>query len=201
MPDRTRPRRASTLRFVLGTLLAALGLWACASAEPRRTRADLTHPFLGPDYSAWLIGPIAAMASPQEIDAYLALSGDAEAREFIDAFWRMRQPANSSTNDALETYRKRCAVADQKFGEGGLLGQRTDRGTVYVLYGPPTATQFQISPAPQDPPIELWAYDAGVPAGLDGKRPEKFYRFIKRGEVTVTYRPTTPRIRPRPFSG
>jgi len=187
--------------LLIGPLLALLGLWGCASAEPRRTRADLTHPFLGPDYSAWLVGPIAAMATPQEIDAYLALSGDAEARAFIDGFWRKRQQPNSSTNDALETYRRRCAVADQKFSEGGLLGQRTDRGTVFVLHGPPATTQFQISPAPQDPPIELWVYGADAPAGLDGKRPAKFYRFIKRGDVTVTYTPTTPRNRPRPFSG
>ncbi len=185
-------------RFVLACLVAG-GLWGCAGGgAPTLTRAELTNPALGIDYSAWLIGPIAAMATPEEIGTYLSLRSDDEARELIDRFWEKRRPnPNSSTNEALETYRKRCSVADRQFSEGGLLGQRTDRGTVYVLYGPPQETQFQISPAPQDPAIELWVYPAGAPAGLDGKRPSRFYRFIKRGEVTTTYRPVSPRPAPR----
>jgi GWxTD domain-containing protein len=182
----------------------AVLLSACAGggAEKPRTRADLMHPFLSPDYSAWLIGPIAAMATPEEIDAYLALTGDQEANEFIDRFWAKRQPnANSSTNDLLDLYRKRVSAADRLFSEGGLLGQRTDRGTIYVLYGAPTTSQFQISPAPQDPAIEVWVYEAEAKPGLDGKRPAKFYRFIKRGPVTVTYTPVAARRRPSPFPG
>lgn len=191
-----KPRRL----VPFSSLLLALGLLAgCASGgEPVLSRAELTNPALGIDYSAWLIGPIAAMATSEEVGTYLSLRSDAEARDFIERFWGKRQPhANSSTNETQATYEKRCAAADRQFSEGGLLGQRTDRGTVYVLYGPPKETQFQISPAPQDPAIELWVYDADGPVGLDGKRPARFYRFIKRGAVTVTYRPVSPRPQPR----
>jgi len=190
-------------RLTFGLLLAVGCLWGCAGGgEPVLTRAELTNPALGLEYSAWLIGPIAALATQEEIGTYLSLRGDKEAQEFIDRFWQKRQPhANSSTNEALEIYQRRCAEADRQFSEGGYLGQRTDRGTLYVLYGPPQETQFQISPAPQDPPIELWVYAADAAPGLDGKRPSRFYRFIKRADVTVTYRPVTPRAIPRPFPG
>jgi GWxTD domain-containing protein len=194
------PRIVRLLGALVAPLVAALALAACASgSQPVLTRAELTNPALGIDYAPWLIGPIAAMATPEEVGTYLSLRSDAEAKDFIEGFWRKRQPSvNSSTNEALETYKRRCDAADRQFTEGGLPGQRTDRGTVFVLYGPPQESQFQISPAPQDPAIEVWVYPADAPPGLDGKRPSRFYRFIKRGDVTVTYRPVTPR--PRPFS-
>jgi hypothetical protein len=53
------------------------------------------------------------------------------------------------------------------------------------------------SDLPQDPAIELWVYEADAKPGLNGKQPARFYRFIKRGAVTETYRPVTPRRVPR----
>src|SRR6185436_3234902 len=121
-------REARPIVRLLGALVAALALAACAGGGKQAlTRAELTNPALGLDYSPWLIGPIAAMATPEEVGTYLSLRSDAEAQEFIDRFWLKRQPsANSSTNEALETYRRRCAAADRQFSEGGFAGQRTD---------------------------------------------------------------------------
>src|SRR5262245_22852551 len=101
MPEPMRP----VLRL-LPLLLLSLTACAGGGGDAPRSRAELTNPALGLDYSAWLIGPIAAMATQDEIGTYLSLRSDAEATAFIDAFWQKRQPhANSSTNDALETYR------------------------------------------------------------------------------------------------
>ena len=151
--------------------------------------ADLTNPFLGPDYSAWLIGPVARIATPDEIKAFLALHDDGEAAAFIQQFWERRNPKPGQPNPLLARFDERSEVADKKYSEAGLLGRRTDRGTILILYGPPGRGGFEVAKRPTDPPIEVWQYGASAPVGLDGRHPDPFYRFTKRGELTVLYVP------------
>jgi GWxTD domain-containing protein len=181
-------------RLALPALLAAVaacGLLclACASGGSGAVAAmaDLTNPFLGPDYSAWLIGPVARIARPEEIKAYLALHDDGEAATFIQQFWARRSSGKGPP--ALALFEERAAVADKRYSEAGLLGRRTDRGTIFILYGHPARGGFEVAPRPSDPPIEVWEYGATAPAGLDGKPPDRFYRFTKRGDLTVLYVP------------
>jgi GWxTD domain-containing protein len=174
--------------------LAGLACAGCASvggggAGSVAAQAELTNPLLGPEYSAWLIGPVARIATPAEINAYLALRDDREAADYVQKFWERRNPRPGSRNPLLALFDERAEVADDKFNEAGVLGRRTDRGTILVLYGPPAKTGFEVPPRPNDPAIEVWQYGANAPAGLDGKRPQAFYRFAKRGDLTVLYVP------------
>lgn len=172
--------------FLLLALLAA----GCGGGGTSRSAADLTNPFLGPDWSAWLVGPVSRLATPEETQAFLALKDDAAAAAFADSFWKKRgQPV-------LKTFEERSAVADRLYSEAGYNGRRTDRGTVFVLYGPPEKVGFEVSARPGDPPIEVWTYGANSPSGLDGRRPFSSYRFVKRGDLTVNYGPGTVRILP-----
>ena len=68
-----------------------------------------------------------------------------------------------------------------------------------MVYGPPSETEYEISPHQGEPAIEAWTYNATTPAGLDGRKPAHDYRFIKRGDLTVTYvrREADPRLRLR----
>lgn len=159
-----------------------------AAAPASRSRAELTNPFLGPDYTAWLIGPVARIATPQEIQEFLALQDDTRAAAFVQAFWDRRDPSpDKPGNPIREAFDARSAEADRKYSEAGFLGRRTDRGTVYVIYGPPSKAEFEVSPIPNGPPLEVWTYDSGAPSGLDAKRPAGIYRFIKQGDQTVLY--------------
>lgn len=188
--------------------MTALG---CAGAGPgsASSMADLTNPFLGPDYSSWLIGPVARIASPAEVKTYLGLHDDREAAAFIDQFWEKRKGVKVTSpggagggaaaplpafpvhgrNPVLALFEERAAVADKKYSEGGVLGRRTDRGTILILYGPPKRGGFEVAPRPDNPAIEVWEYTADASAGLDGKQPDRFYRFSKRGDLTVFYVP------------
>jgi GWxTD domain-containing protein len=187
------PPRAKTARTAAALVLAAVALafLACAGGPAgSRSAGDLINPFLSPEHSAWLVGPVAHIATPEEVRAYLALRDDAAATAFVDRFWASRNPTPSAPNNpVLDAFDERSQVADVKFSEGGVLGRRTDRGTILVLYGTPAKTGFEVSPSPRDPGIEVWIYSPQAPAGLDGKRPQTAYRFIKRGEVTVFYTP------------
>jgi GWxTD domain-containing protein len=171
---------------------AALLAAACGASAPpaRQDLAELTNPFLGPEYSQWLVGAVARLATPAESDAYLALRDDAAAAAFIADFWVRRDPNPAVPgNPVLETFEKRAADADRVYSEAGVAGRRTARGTTHILYGAPTKVDFEVSPTPEDPPIELWRYDEGAPAGLDARRPARFYRFIRRGDLTIFYTP------------
>jgi hypothetical protein len=73
---------------------------------------------------------------------------------------------------------------------------------VFVIYGPPSKSEFEVSPIPNGPPLEVWTYDADAPSGLDAKRPAGTYRFIKQGDQTVLYtggRQPSTLLRPPPM--
>src|SRR5262245_37398120 len=172
--------------LVVLALLAA----GCGAGASSRSEAALTNPFLGPEYTAWLVGPISRLASAQEIQEYLALKDDAQAAAFVQAFWDRRDPAPEKPGNPLrKALEERSAAADRLYSEAGFLGRRTDRGVVYVLYGPPSKVDYEVSPVPHGPPVEVWTYGSGSPSGLDGKRPAAIYRFIKSGDLTVNYLP------------
>ena len=193
VPEGRRGRwaKAAVLARAAVLALACLAGAACSggSVGTVGTMADLTNPFLGPDYSAWLIGPVARIAKPEEIKAYLALHDDGEAAAFIQQFWERRNPRPGQANPLLARFEERAEVADKKYSEAGLLGRRSDRGTIFILYGPPGKGGFEVARRPTDPPIEVWQYSSSAPAGLDGRHPDPFYRFTKRGELTVFYFP------------
>jgi len=178
-------RRGPILVLLLALLAAGCGGGALSS----RSRAELTNPFLGPEYSAWLIGPVARIATPGEIQEFLALQDDRQAEAFVQAFWDHRDPARDKPGNPIrEAFDARSAEADRQYSEAGLLGRRTDRGAIYVVYGPPSKVEFEFSPTPNGPPIEVWTYRADAPSGLDARRPG-IYRFIKQGDRTVLYVP------------
>jgi GWxTD domain-containing protein len=186
--------RSAVLTFAVMAL-------ACGSSGPRPSNpADLTNPFLGPEQSGWLIGPISRIATSEERQAYLALTDNAQADAFIEQFWAKRDPnPQVPGNPLLSIFEERSAEADRLYSEAGYRGRRTDRGAVFVLYGVPTEVKYEISPSRGEGAIEAWSYAPATPAGLDGRKPSPLYRFIKRGDLTVTYFPreADPRLRRR----
>jgi len=171
--------------------LAALALAACASggATSPRSAGELINFRLGPDLSHWLVGPIAAMATPEEVQGYLAVGDDLSAVDFIEAFWRRRDPDPEAPGNPLRlTFEKRAADADRLYGEATLTGRRTARGVTYVLYGEPDRVEYEIAPD-GGAPIEVWHYPEDAPPGLDGRAPHRLYWFRKLGELTVPYHP------------
>lgn len=178
-----------------GLILVAIAL-ACAESRPLGV-SDLTNPRLGPEYSQWLVGAAARMATPQEIDEFLGLRDDPAAQAFIERFWERRDPDSGKPgNPAREAFQARAAIADQRFSEAGYLGRRTDRGTILILYGEPDEAGFAVGEFVGEPAIEMWQYRPEGRLGLDGKRPHAVYRFAKsRGDLTTFYNPRQRRIR------
>jgi len=77
------------------------------------------------------------IASPQEIDS-LSAGSPAERRERWDRFWSRRDPlAASPVNEFRDEFFQRVRFAAEQFAEPGVPGWKTDRGEVFIVFGPP----------------------------------------------------------------
>jgi GWxTD domain-containing protein len=186
--DRARIGSVLAVAVAVGSALLA-GCGSGGVAPGAGGMAGLVNFELGPQYSHWLVGPVARMASPEEIQGYLGVTGDFAALDFIEAFWARRDPdPQARGNPVREAFELRVGEADRLYGEAGTLGRRTPRGTLYVLHGAPATVEFEIAPEGGEP-IEIWRYPAAAPPGLDGRAPERLYWFRKQGELTRPYLP------------
>ncbi len=163
----------------------ALAAWPAAGRERTSPPEELTNFQLGPGLATWLVGPLSRLASPEERVAYLRLADDAAAERFIAEFWERRGGIRPFPPTPGYLFQERVARADVLYGEGHHAGHRTDRGTIYVLYGAPAATEFEASPSNRGEPVEIWRYPKDALPGLDGEPPKGFYSF-RRGEDGVT---------------
>lgn len=184
-----------------GLLLLALALLASGcggGGAATRSQLELINPALGPDYSSWMAGAAARIATPEEINEYITLGDDEQAAAFIERFWQKHNPTPAKPGNPLrQAFESRLAAADSHYSEAGQIGRRTDRGVIYVLYGLPKKIDHEVSPVRNGPPLEVWTYGVEAPSGLDGQHPNPVYRFIKNGDLTVLYKS---RIAPRALS-
>ena len=181
-------------RRLLPALVAALALAAAPTAAD--SKLDLLNLALSPELASWLVGANARLATTAEQKEFLALADDAAAAAWIERFWQKRDPDPTRPgNPVRETAEQRAAEADRRFSEADAAGRRTDRGTIFVLYGEPEESTHEPGDFKGEPPVEVWTYPKDAPAGLDGKRPEPRYRFIERGDRTVFYAPGVARPR------
>lgn len=182
-------RRAVPTGLLTIALLAGPVACSGGAAAGARHARDLVNTRLGPGYAQWLLGAVGRIAEPDEVGRYLALGNDFAAADFIEAFWERRDPDPSTPgNPVRETFDLRVREADRRFGEAGVSGRKTARGTIYVLYGPPERTDFDL-PHDGGPAVEAWFYADDAQPGLDGCQPTGSYRFRKIGDVTGFYRP------------
>ena len=150
---------------------------------------ELTNFLLSPRYSQWLVGPVGRMADEGERKAYLGLQDDKEAAAFITTFWDKRGgEAVFPTKGQKLIFEERKEEADRIFDERTFAGYRTDRGTLFVLYGEPLEIRFEAAPRGRGEYLEIWMYDKNAEPGLDGQKPETFYYFVKKDGHTTYYK-------------
>ncbi len=91
-------------------------------------------------------------STESEKKQYEGLTGVDAKRKFMYEFWRRRP------DSPREEYLKRIAYSNNNFQVMGREGYKTDRGRVYIVYGPPD----DIERHPNDSnarPYEIWTYN------------------------------------------
>ncbi|MEO1366965.1 MAG: GWxTD domain-containing protein, partial [Acidobacteriota bacterium] len=104
-------------------LLSILAVAFPAQAKKPTDPDDLFNPLLGPDYSHWMVGPLVEMATEDEVEAFLLLVSDEDARTFVERFWDARNAgAEVFTKTPQQIYEARAEDADKRFTEGAYPG-------------------------------------------------------------------------------
>src|SRR5712671_4776668 len=85
----------------------------------------------------WLTEDVLYIITEDERRAFLELGTAEEREQFIEIFWRDRNPdPESPINPVREEHYRRLAYADERFASG-VSGRKTDRGHIYIIWGPP----------------------------------------------------------------
>lgn len=88
-------------------------------------------------YKKWLNEDVVYIITPEERRSFLHLSTNEEREQFIEAFWQRRNPdPDSPENTFKEEHYRRIAYANEHFASG-IPGWKTDRGKIYIMWGPP----------------------------------------------------------------
>ncbi len=84
-----------------------------------------------------------------------------EQKEKFEAYWAERDPTpDTEENELEEEYFRRVSVVNHQFAswqEGG-QGWKTDRGRVYIIYGPPTDIERPTTNMASQVQYEVWYY-------------------------------------------
>src|SRR5258708_8750607 len=87
-------------------------------------------------YKKWLQEEVPYITTSEERAAFKKLATDEEREQFIEQFWERRNPSpGSPENEFKEEYYRRIAYANEHYASG-TPGWRTDRGRIYITYGP-----------------------------------------------------------------
>ena len=125
---------------------------------------------LSKELRTWLDQDVRWIITDEERAAFKQLSNDEERDSFIEGFWQRRDPTpDTIENEYKEEHYRRIAYANERFA-AGIPGWKTDRGRIYIMYGPadqidshPSGGQYQ---RPMDEgggststfPFETWRY-------------------------------------------
>ena len=164
------------------TVIAAVSLAAWQAAPARRQSPEATSP-----YVKWLNEDVVYIINNRERAAFESLTTNEERDEFIEQFWDRRNPTPGAHENEqfwdrrnitpgahenafkIEHYR-RLAFANQHYSASGTAGWRTDRGHMYILYGPPDEIESHLGTSPA---YEMWRY-----RHVDGLPHEGYFTFI-----------------------
>jgi len=137
--------------------------------EKVQQQKDLTKEVKG-IYKTWLDEDVAWIITDTERQAFKQLSNDEERDAFIENFWQRRNPnPDELDNTYKDEIYARIAYANEHFA-AGKPGWMTDRGHVYIAYGPPDDKDSHPSAGTYDRPMsegggdtiaypfEIWHY-------------------------------------------
>jgi GWxTD domain-containing protein len=109
---------------------------------------------LSKTYKKWLNEDVVWIITDEERAAFKQLSNDEERDNFIEAFWQRRDPTpDTEENEYKEEHYRRIAYANEHFA-AGIPGWKSDRGRIYIMYGPPDETDSHPSGGTYERPIE-----------------------------------------------
>src|SRR5271163_1073587 len=117
--------------------------------QEEKLRKELETP-----YRKWLNEEVVYIITDEEKKAFKAFSTDEEREQFIEQFWLRRDPTpDTEENEFREEHYRRIAYANERFASG-IPGWKTDRGRIYIEYGPADEIESHPSGGTYERPYE-----------------------------------------------
>lgn len=129
------------------------------------------------------------IASEHEKELWDKLTTIEAKREFLTQFWKRRSDdKNGNWIQSYDYYKTLIKEVRTKFSSGNTTGEKTERGRVYLSYGPPSRVERYPNESNLRP-YEIWYYD-GIESGvififgdLTGFSNYELIHSTKRGEI------------------
>ena len=171
-------RRVFQKSLVFAGMTLSLAAGAATAQPPDRNKpaedisdkARNVKPELKEAYKKWLSTDVAYIITKEEKRAFQALQTDEERENFIENFWRRRDPnPDTDENEYREEYYERIAYANEHY-TSGIPGWKTDRGRIYIAWGKPDSVESHPAGGSYDRPsyegggstttypFEIWFY-------------------------------------------
>src|ERR1700756_302752 len=161
---------------VARTIILSLSFLSLAIAAPRLMAQDAADPKAPPvpqkldkeqkrkikhslkeldfAYRQWLNEDVVYIISPEERQLFLQLGTNEERESFIEQFWlRRSNNPDLPDNDFKEEHYRRIAYANEHFASG-IPGWKTDRGRMYIMWGPADEVESHPTGGTYDRPME-----------------------------------------------
>ena len=101
--------------------------------KEKSLRSEISDQFL----KKWLKQDVRYIITPSERSAFKQLTDDEQRYQFVEQFWLRRDPTpDTFVNETRDEHYRRIAYANERF-TSGKPGWKTDRGIIYIMYGPP----------------------------------------------------------------
>jgi GWxTD domain-containing protein len=122
--------------------------------KEQRRKIKKTLKELDTPYKQWLNEDVVYIISPEERQAFLQLETNEEREQFIEQFW-LRRSSNPDLpdNDFKEEHYRRIAYANEHYASG-IPGWKTDRGRMYIMWGPADEVESHPTGGTYDRPME-----------------------------------------------
>ena len=121
--------------------------------EKKKQEARLKKELETP-WKKWLNEEVVYIITDEEKKAFKALQTDEEREQFVEQFWLRRDPTpDTEENEYREEHYRRIAYANERFASG-IPGWKTDRGRIYIEYGPPDEIESHPSGGTYERPYE-----------------------------------------------
>jgi len=99
--------------------------------QEAKLRKELETP-----YKKWLNEDVAYIITDEERQAWKRFATDDERQQFIEQFWLRRDPTpDTEENEFKEEHYRRIEYANEHYASG-IPGWKTDRGRIYITFGP-----------------------------------------------------------------
>lgn len=167
--------------FLLLTMVTPVWAQKDQKGQDPQDRQRTVRPETKKYYKEWINNDVRYIITDEERKAFNKLTTDEEREQFIEAFWRRRDPdPDTDENEYKELYYERIAYSNEHF-TSGKPGWMSDRGRIYIKFGKPDEIETHPTGGPYERPsyqgggstvtypFEIWFYRylPGVGSGIE----------------------------------